>query len=95
MSKAVCDLISEDDFFEVWGAKTTETGDLFDFNEVRSHENNFVWTVVEAGDESDRNWYAMPGYHVVNKMGYVVTEKPWAVDTPDAIYFLDDFENHD
>ena len=31
-------------------------------------------------------------FNVVNKLGYVITRKPWSKTTPDAIYFLDDFE---
>jgi hypothetical protein len=48
---------------------------------------------VDSGDDSDGNWYALPGFHVVNKLGYVMTRKPWSDSTPDAIYFLDDFEH--
>jgi len=40
---------------------------------------NRVWTVVE-GD--DARLIALPGYHVVNRICYVVTGKPWAQDTP-------------
>ena len=49
--------------------------------------------MVDSGDESDGNWYAQPGFYVVNKLGYVMTRKPWSDSTPDAIYVLDDFKH--
>jgi hypothetical protein len=87
------DLISERDFENVWGVYLTPSGDLFQFDEVREQPENCVWTVVDSGDDTDGNWYALPGFHVVNKLGYVMTRKPWSDSTPDAIYFLDDFED--
>lgn len=30
---------------------------------------------------------------IVNKLGYVMTREAWSDSTPDAIYFLDDFEH--
>jgi len=26
-----------------------------------------------SGDGSDGSWYAQPGFHIVNKLGYVMT----------------------
>jgi hypothetical protein len=43
-----------------------------------------VWTIIE-GDRS-RALYAMPGFHFVNRLGYVVTEQPWTDPGRDAIY---------
>jgi len=51
--------------------------------------------VVDSGDESDGNWYAQPGFYVVNKLGYVMTRKPWVDPSLDAIYFLDDFDHEE
>jgi len=86
-------LISEREFDESWGAYTAPSGNLFAFDEVRNQPMNHVWTVVETGDDSNGSWYAQPGFHVVNTLGYVLTRKPWTDTTPDAIYFLDDFED--
>ena len=86
-------LISGDDFREIWGMKLAASGDFFWYEDVITQPLNNVWTVVETGDEDDGSWYAAPGYHVVNKIGYVLTEKPWDNDTPDAIYFLDDMDH--
>ena len=54
-----------------------------------------VWTIVETGDPEDENWYAVPGYHVVNKIDYCVTENPWPHENIEAVYFEDDFEKED
>ena len=85
--------ISERDFEDVWGVYVKSSGDLFQFDDVRDQPSQHVWTIVDSGDDSDGNWYALPGFHVVNKLGYVMTRKPWSESTLDAIYFLDDFED--
>jgi len=84
-------LISEREFEEVWGVYLMPSGDLFQFDDIRNQPRKHVWTIVDSGDDADGNWYALPGFHVVNKLGYVMTRKPWSGATPDAIYFLDDF----
>jgi hypothetical protein len=86
-------LISERDFDEIWGVDVKPSGDLFEFADVRDEPPQHVWTIVDSGDDSDGNWYAQPGFCVVNRLGYVMTHKPWSDSTPDAIYFLDDFEH--
>jgi hypothetical protein len=85
--------ISERDFEDVWGVYVKSSGDLFEFADVQGEPPRHVWTVVDSGDDSDGNWYAQPGFHVVNKLGYVMTRRPWSDSTPDAIYFFDDFEH--
>ena len=89
------DYISTDAFWEDWGVIQKSSGDMFDFEEVKDQLVNHVWTVLEAGDGDDGNWYASPGFHVVNRMGYVMTKKPWTDELRDAIYFLDDFDHED
>ena len=88
-------MITEKEFRNVWGVQTAPSGDFFWFVEASNYPLNRVWTVVETSDDSDGTWYALPGYHAVNKIGYVVTEKPWDDETPDAIYFLDDMVTDD
>jgi hypothetical protein len=36
-------------------------------------EDQHVWTVTEHGGLT----FAQAGYHIVNKIGYVVTVQPW------------------
>lgn len=84
-------LISEDDFFGQWGAYVKESGDMFFFADVADQPLNHVWSVTDSGGGSPDHWIASPGFHVVNVLGYVMTRKSWAGDTPDAFYSYDDF----
>lgn len=77
-------IISEDDFVDIWGAHASDTGDLFEYEAVKDLPLNTVWTVVE-GDNDD--WIAIPGFHIVNKLGYVLTEKPWDDTIQEAMWF--------
>ncbi len=54
---------------------------------VKQQPNQYVWTWVE-GDGSEslepededapaHGGYLTPGYHFVNRLGYVITEVPW------------------
>lgn len=61
--------ISEREFDEVWGVYIKPSGDFFEFEDVRDQRMNHVWTVVDTGDDEDTNWYAEPGFHIVNKIG--------------------------
>jgi len=36
-----------------------------------------VWTLVDA----EGNPVLLPGWHLVNRLGYYITEKPWTEDT--------------
>lgn len=44
---------------------------------------NRVWTIVE-GD--DGNLWALTGYHVVNRLHYVITEEEWTEADSDIDY---------
>ena len=86
------DVIDEDSFFGFWGATISKTGDLFSFEEVKDRPVNFIWTITQSGGEAPDHWIAAPGFHVVNVLGYVLTQRPWNSTTPDAYYFFDDFD---
>jgi hypothetical protein len=45
-----------------------------DYDAVAAADPMTVWTVVE-GDETE-NQYLLPGFHFVNRIGYVLAEKP-------------------
>ena len=89
------DFISENEFWDEWEVIQKASGDLFEFEDVKDQPLNHVWTILESGDGDDGNWYASPGLHIVNRMGYVMTKRPWADELRDAIYFLDDFDHED
>lgn len=88
------ELISEGEFELIWGARTKPSGDFFEYEDVKNMDIHYVWTVVETGGD-DRSWYASPGFHVVNKLGYVVTAKPWTTGDEEAVWFLYDFDDDD
>ena len=47
---------------------------------------NRVWTVTDGGGNAPFSLSA--GYHLVNRMGYVITEKPWdKADEADCYIF--------
>jgi hypothetical protein len=46
----------------------------FQFDEVKDRNPRTVWTIVE-GDSG--RLYASAGFHLVNKLHYVVTEEEW------------------
>lgn len=52
-------------------------GDLLDYPAVSRQPENRVWTITE-GDGG--NWYAAPGFHQVNRLGYILTDRPWTPD---------------
>lgn len=86
------DYISEDEFWENWGVIQKGDGNLFDYKSVKDKPIDHVWTILESGSDENDNWYASPGFHYVNRLGYVLTRNPWIDAFQDAIYFLDDME---
>ncbi len=45
---------------------------------VRSQDPRIIWTLV---DGDDGNQYVMSGYHLVNRVGYLVSTIPFPDDT--------------
>jgi len=68
------DLISESDFVAIWGARAEGPESLMSYDQVKGRDPHHVWSVVEGEDDG---WYALPGFHVVNVMGFVVTDRAW------------------
>lgn len=81
--------ISEADFINVWGAGAQDNGDLYEFDQVKDLDPKRVWTIVE-GDNGD--WIAAAGFHIVNKLGYVLSIKPWETGLEEAIWVENDFD---
>lgn len=44
-----------------------------------------VWTIME--DDYGNGAYAVPGYHIVNKIDYLVTEIPWTDETEQGVWW--------
>ena len=49
-------------------------GDVWEYEDTLAHDVHCVWTLVD-GDNGDP--YIVPGCHIVNKFGYMVTRNPW------------------
>lgn len=86
--------LSEDQFLDTYQPIVAESGDLLEFDDVKDLDAMFVWTIVEGEDEYEcedgefrTNSYAVPGFHIVNKLGYVRSDTPWPHDNIEAIYF--------
>lgn len=55
-----------------------------------THKN--VWTIID-GDNSD-NLFACAGFHIVNAIDYIVTEKEWTHENQTAEWLnYDDVQN--
>jgi hypothetical protein len=50
-------------------------GDHFQHHEALKFPRKRVWTVVEG--DNGKDWYALTGYHIVNKLFYLVSEEQW------------------
>lgn len=76
-------LITEQEF-ETYDPYMKPDGNFFEFEDVKGKPTHKVWTVV---DGDDGYLYASPGFHIVNKVGYLMTKKPWTDSTKDAVWF--------
>lgn len=85
---------SEEAFEQRFRPHVNEGGSLLEFEDVKGLDEHHVWTVMADGGETD-HWYTEPGFHVVNKMGYVTTEVPWNDSTGTYIWFEADEDEYD
>lgn len=95
-------MISEHDFMDTYqpiqsGAEGDFMLQTFEealaFAEARGLSVSHVWTVLESGDGDDDSLYVSAGAHLVNRLYFIVTEKPWETGIEDAIWMADDFES--
>lgn len=55
---------------------TKDDGSLLrDFHEVKDCQLEKVWTVIEA---DNGKMYCATGFHIVNRIGYLLCAQPWA-----------------
>lgn len=60
-----------------WNGTMFETyGEEFEF--VKTQDVHNVWTIVE-GENNDI--FILSGFHLVNRIGYLITEEPWEEET--------------
>jgi hypothetical protein len=53
-------------------------GDHWEHADAVKQPLNNVWTIVEG--ETGNDWWALTGFHIVNKLFYVVTKEEWTDD---------------
>jgi len=82
--------ITEDQFYEKFNPieNHIDTNASFDgcmfetydeeLDHVKAQPNNKVWTIVEGDDDT---MFYLSGYHVVNRIGYLITEEEWEEET--------------
>jgi hypothetical protein len=49
---------------------------------VRKQKPEHIWTIM---DGDDGNLFIGAGYHLVNRIGYLITEKPWVTGDEQVI----------
>jgi hypothetical protein len=69
---------SVEDLDRIYGLIPTATGDLLTYNDVKYTPAEVVWTIVSGDDGSQ---WAEAGFHVVNRLGYRLTQRPWTTGT--------------
>lgn len=93
MLNADMSLISEDEFdfaFNPLEAKSNGERVILNYTDAERFAKDqglnkeHIWAIVEGEDDS---LYASPGYHVVNTIGFVVTEKPWVTGAEEAVWY--------
>lgn len=56
-----------------------------EWDAIKKQNPQHVWTVVECGN----HWYIATGFHLVNRIGFLLTEQPWKREEEDKVYLYD------
>jgi len=75
--------LTEEEFFDEFHPDNNG-GSYYSFLAVEHVDPHYVWSIVEGGH--DGNLYALPGFHMVNQIDYVLCTKPWTEDIGEAMY---------
>jgi hypothetical protein len=65
-------ILSEDEFVEIYAQKG---GCMVEYEDVKDLDCHVVWTEVE--DLEGNGTVLLPGFHFVNRVSYLISEKPW------------------
>ena len=66
-------LLTEEEFDKEFTVIEPPSGEAYwEYNELENTEG-YVWTAADG--EDGESIYLTPGYHIVNKIGYIVTEE--------------------
>jgi hypothetical protein len=63
--------LSCDEFEDMYGQKS----DNVEYEDVKDLDCHVVWTEID--DPEGTGTYLIPGFHFVNRLGYIVSSKPW------------------
>lgn len=64
----------KDDDISSWSGCMYETyGEELDYIQSFFNKPRHIWTIIEAEDEL----VIQAGYWLINRMGYIITERPW------------------
>lgn len=92
-------MMTYDQFFETFRpvplSPTGVDSDTYirEYDEVKGSPDKRVWTIVEGEDDG---WYAMAGWHYVNRIGYLLCEVDWVTGIEDAVWFeADEFDEEE
>jgi len=68
--------LTEDEFDERYNPQPdpADGNSIWPYAHVEDKATEFVWSVVEVDDDL----FVIPGWHVVNVIGYNVTQVPWS-----------------
>ena len=67
-------VLTEAEFDAIYLPQNMADGNsIWEFADVKDKTTENVWSVIEVDDEL----FAIPGWHVVNVIGYNVTQVPW------------------
>ena len=85
-------MLTESEFIEVFKPSASPSGEaLWHYDEVKDKPLHNVWSIVQADNGEDQ--MAITGFHVVNMLGYVVTEKPWENEEVQAMWYEADSDH--
>lgn len=59
---------------------------------VLSQDKNKIWTIVDSSIND--NMYLISGYHLVNRVGYIITENPFGADEDYEILYHEDMTDN-
>lgn len=88
--------LSEDEYDERFEPLEAPDGSTtWEYDELGDLPYEHVWSVVETGDADHDALYAIPGYHVVNMVGYNVCAHPRSEEDENVEVLLHEFEHEE
>ena len=67
-------ILSETEFDAIYLPQpAADENSIWEFAEAKTQTTENVWSIIEIDDDL----FAIPGWHVVNVIGYNVTQVPW------------------